>query len=38
MQEKIKGSSQDINIPKAQRRPPAPPLAEIARTYDRYPQ
>ena len=34
MQDKIKGLSQDVNIPKAQRRPPAPTLAEIAKTHD----
>ena len=34
MQSKIKGLSQDVNIPKAQRRPPAPSLAEIAKTHD----
>jgi REP element-mobilizing transposase RayT len=33
MQEKIKGKSEDINIPKAQRRPPARPLAEINKAY-----
>ncbi|MGR8980850.1 MAG: hypothetical protein ACU84H_12280 [Gammaproteobacteria bacterium] len=32
MQQKIKGKSQDITIPKAQRRPPAPPLADIAKS------
>jgi REP-associated tyrosine transposase len=34
MQDKIKGLSEDVNIPKVQRRPPAPPLAEIAKTHD----
>lgn len=34
MQEKIKGSSQNINIPKAQRQPPAPSLEKISETYD----
>jgi REP-associated tyrosine transposase len=34
MQDKIKGLSEDINIPKVQRRPPAPPLAEITKTHD----
>ena len=34
MQEKIKANAQDVNIPKAQRRPPAPPLAEIAGAYN----
>ena len=34
MQEKIKRLSQDINIPKAQRRPPAQPLKEIEKTFN----
>ncbi len=34
MQEMIKESSQDINIPKAHRRPPAPSLEKISGTYD----
>jgi len=34
MQEKIKGVSQDVNIPKAQRRPPAPSLQAIAAKHD----
>ena len=34
MQEKIKGVSQDVNIPKAQRRPPAPSLKAIAAAHD----
>lgn len=34
MQDKIKGLSQDVNIPKAQRRPPAQPLAEIAKAHE----
>ena len=34
MQDKIKRLSQDVNIPKAQRRPPAQPLKEIEKTCD----
>ena len=34
IQKKIKGLSQDVNIPKVQRRPPAPPLAEIAKAHE----
>lgn len=33
MQEKIKGKSDDINIPQVQRRSPAKPLAEIAKAH-----
>ena len=33
MQEQAKGKIQDINIPKAQRRPPAPPIVEIAKSH-----
>lgn len=33
MQQKIKGLSEDFNIPKAQRRPPAPSLKEIAKAH-----
>jgi putative transposase len=34
MQDKIKGLSQDVNIPKVQRRPPAPSLAKIAKAHE----
>ncbi len=34
MQDKIKRLSHDVNIPKAQRRPPAQPLKEIEKTSD----
>ncbi len=34
MQEKAKGLPQDVNIPKAQRRPPAPSLQAIVRTHE----
>lgn len=33
-QKQIKGLSQDVNIPQAQRRPPAPSLATIAQSHD----
>ena len=35
MQEKAKSLPQDVNIPKAQRRPPAPSLQVIARTHEK---
>ncbi len=34
MLEKVKDLSQDVNIPKAQRRPPAPSLKAIASTHE----
>ena len=33
MQQKIKALSEDLNIPKAQRRSPAPPLKKIAQAH-----
>ena len=33
MQQKIKALSEDLNIPKAQRRPPALPLRKIAQAH-----
>ena len=33
MQQKIKALSEDLNIPKAQRRPPAPSLEKIAQAH-----
>ena len=34
----MKGFSQDVNIQQAQRRPPAPPFAKIAKAHDTRPQ
>ena len=33
MQQKVKGLSDDVNIPKSQRRPPAPPLTAFAKKH-----
>lgn len=35
MQDKITGPAQDVNIPKAQRRPPAPSLQAISKAHER---